>query len=358
MQPHTDDPADTGTRERALLDAIPTAICNVDAATRAVLSVNAAFLALTGLTEEQVLGAVHPYPWWGEDERTREVEDGARYGRIFRRADGHPVPVEIELRAIRDPDGRVSTYLGVVTDLTERRRLEQQLVQSGKLAAIGELSAGVAHEINNPLFAILGLVEFLLKDAEAGTKAHERLLLIQSTALEIKQIVRALLDFARERSDDYRAVGLDAVVQETINLIRRTSANKGIEIVEQVGEGVFLVDGSPNQLKQVVLNLLANAQQAMPDGGTITISVEETDEAVTATVADTGPGIPAERCSGSSSPSSRPSATAAARGSASRSASASPRATAAASRPRHPRAAARSSPCDCRGTRRSRAGSR
>ena len=283
--------------------------------------------------------------------RTARATAGSSCGRT-----AGAVPVEIELRAIRDPDGRVSTYLGVVTDVTERRRLEQQLVQSGKLAAIGELSAGVAHEINNPLFAILGLVEFLLKDAEEGTKAHERLQLIQSTALEIKQIVRALLDFARERSDDRRTVALDAVVHETVDLVRRTSASKGIEIVERVGEGLFLVDGSPNQLKQVVLNLLANARQAMPEGGTITISVEETEDAVTATVADTGPGIPAEivqrifepffttkarqRRHGSRPPGQRRHRRVA---------------TAAVSRPRHPRAAAPPSRCGCRGTGRSRA---
>ena len=83
--------------------------------------------------------------------------------------------------------------------MSEKRRLDQQLVQSGKLAAIGELAAGVAHEINNPLFAILGLTEFLLKEAEPGSKAHQRLVLIQQTGLEIKEIVRALLDFAARK---------------------------------------------------------------------------------------------------------------------------------------------------------------
>ena len=84
--------------------------------------------------------------------------------------------------------------------------MQQQLVQSGKLAAIGELAAGVAHEINNPLFAILGLTEFLLKEAEPESKAQQRLELIQQTGLEIKEIVRALLDFARENAEERHVV--------------------------------------------------------------------------------------------------------------------------------------------------------
>ena len=110
--------------------------------------------------------------------------------------------------------------------------MQQQLVQSGKLAAIGELAAGVAHEINNPLFAILGLTEFLLKEAEPGSKALQRLELIQQTGLEIKEIVRALLDFARENAEERHVVPLEEVVQSTVDLVRRTNAHKGVELVD------------------------------------------------------------------------------------------------------------------------------
>ena len=279
---------------RALLDTIPTPISVVEADSRRLLSVNRAFQELVGLSEDEVLGASPPYPWWSEGEQIRESVDGDRYARIYRHRDGRPVPVELELHEIHDEDGRATAHLAVITDLTERRRFEQQLVQSGKLAAIGELAAGVAHEINNPLFAILGLIEFLLKDAEPGTKAHERLVLIQQTGLEIKEIVRSLLDFARESSDDRRTVGLDEVILETVQLVRRASANHGIEIVEVFGTGPFPVHGSPNQLKQIFLNLLANARQALPDGGTITIRLERDGSSIVASVGDTGRGVPAE----------------------------------------------------------------
>jgi signal transduction histidine kinase len=179
-----------------------------------------------------------------------------------------------------------------VDDHSERRRFERQLVPSGRLAAIGQLTAGAAHEINNPLFAILGLVEFLIKDAEPGTKAHGRLQLIQSTALEIKEIIRALLDFAHESSDELAVVRLEDVIRETVHLVEKTTAGHGVEIVEELGGGPFYVNGSSSQLKQVLLNLIGNARQAMPShGGTIRISLSADDETVTVVVHDNGAGI-------------------------------------------------------------------
>lgn len=279
---------------RTLLDTMPTAINVVEAETRRVLSSNRAFLDLVGRELDEVLGCVPPYPWWGPDEQRRDAPGGARYGRTFVRSDGREVPVELVLHDIRDAGGAVGSHLAVISDLSERRRLERQLVQSGKLAAIGQLAAGVAHEINNPLFAILGLVEFVLADVEPGSKAHERLELVHRTALEIKEIVRALLDFARESSDEQRVVALDDVVRETVDLVRRTSANRGVEIVQEPADGPFLVHGSPNQLKQIFLNLLANARQALPDGGTVTLRLERDGDWVVATVRDTGPGVDPE----------------------------------------------------------------
>ncbi|MGE5691089.1 MAG: sensor histidine kinase [Pseudomonadota bacterium] len=166
------------------------------------------------------------------------------------------------------------------------------IVQTGKLTALGELAGGVAHEINNPLFAILGLVEFLLREVEEGTKAHQRLLLVQETGLEIKELVRAMLAFAREQSGERGTVSLDHVVADALALVRLTNAAKGFEIVERLHGQPLAVVASPNDLKQVVLHLVANARQAMPDGGTVTVGVSRGSEHATVTVADTGPGVP------------------------------------------------------------------
>jgi two-component system NtrC family sensor kinase len=177
---------------------------------------------------------------------------------------------------------------------TRERLLEQQLATTGKLAALGELAAGVAHEINNPLFAILGLTEFLLKEVDPESKMRSRLDLIQQTGNEIKEIVRALLDFAREDADERYVVALEDVVRQTVDLVRRTNAHKGIQIVDVYETHGAEVLASPNQLKQIFLNLIANARQAMPDGGTVTVDVRVEPGFAVATVSDTGPGIDPE----------------------------------------------------------------
>jgi PAS domain S-box-containing protein len=275
-----------------LLDAIPVAMKAMDRDTQRVIAANRCFLDLVGLELDDVLDAVPPYPWWAEGEPLTRA--GKRLKRALKHRDGRVIPVEIDLHDLTDGTGASLARVEVVIDLSERQRIQKQLVQSGKLSAIGELAAGVAHEINNPLFAITGLVEFLLKDAEPGTKAYERLELVQQTALEIKEIVRALLDFARESSDDRCVVGLDAVVRETVELVERTSVHRGIKMDESLGVGPFFVHASPNQLKQVFLNLVANARQALPDGGRITIEVDSDDNDVWTSISDDGPGIPTE----------------------------------------------------------------
>jgi PAS domain S-box-containing protein len=280
-----------------LFEALPTAVSVADPASSQLLSVNTAFTNLIGYAEHEVLGLTPPFPWWvsvsedlagslGPGESSRRLEA------LFRKKDGQLVPVELVRLKLCDSSGAAMAEVHLGTDLSERRQFEQQLLQSGKLAVIGELAAGVAHEINNPLFAILGLVEFLLKEAEPGTKQHERLSLIQQTGLEIKEIVKALLDFARERSDEQGVVSLQGVIAQTVELMRRTSAAKTIEIEEVYCDETTLVNASPNQLKQIFLNLLTNAQQAMPDGGRVKIELAREGDWVQASVVDGGPGIP------------------------------------------------------------------
>jgi PAS domain S-box-containing protein len=277
-----------------LFNSLPIPLSIVSPDTRESLSVNQAFLDLIGFTRDEVVGRRPPYPWWDPTE-----DAGARdrlplesvVHRVFRRKDGRPLPVEVATHAIPGDDGEVALVLGVVADLSEKRRLDQQLVQSGKLAAIGELAAGVAHEINNPLFAILGLTEFLLKESEPGSKAEQRLELIQQTGLEIKEIVRALLDFARENAEERHVVALEDVVHSTVDLVRRTNAHKGVELVDSYDRSGGTVHGSPNQLKQIFLNLIANARQAMPNGGTVHVDVHREGDRMVASVSDDGPGI-------------------------------------------------------------------
>jgi PAS domain S-box-containing protein len=279
-----------------LFEALPIAVGVADPATGEILSVNRAFGELVGYEPEAMIGSAPPHPWWADvpDLAPRNGEVPSPTEALFRRADGRLVPVELVPLFVDEAGGAPAAAVTLVTDLSERRRFEQQMVQSGKLAAIGELAAGVAHEINNPLFAILGLVEFLLKEVEPGTKPYDRLKLIQQTGLEIKDVVRALLDFARERSDEFETVDLREVVEQTVDLLRRTSLHKEIELVERYPDRPVGVYASAGQIKQILLNLVTNAQQAMGETGEIAIELSVEDRAAVIRVTDTGPGIDAD----------------------------------------------------------------
>ncbi len=160
--------------------------------------------------------------------------------------------------------------------------------------AVGELAAGLAHELSNPLFAMLGLVEFLLEETEPGTKAHQRLELVQQSGLEIRNLLRLLLDFAREPEDELGTVALGEVARAAVALARCTSPARDIAVVEHLDGGAVLVEGSANRLQQALLHLLTNAYRAIPLGGTVTVSVRREGSWAVATVDDTGPGIPGE----------------------------------------------------------------
>jgi two-component system NtrC family sensor kinase len=170
------------------------------------------------------------------------------------------------------------------------------MVQSGRLAVAGELTAGAAHEINNPLFAIITLTGFLLREAEPGSRAHERLTLIEQSANEIKEVVERLHHFVRGRSD-WGAVELDGVAHEAVELVRHTSASRSKEIVERYPEEPVRVEGSEADLKQVFVNLLANAMQATPEDGSVTLDVRREQGWAVVTVQDEGEGIPPEELS-------------------------------------------------------------
>jgi two-component system, NtrC family, sensor kinase len=124
----------------------------------------------------------------------------------------------------------------------------EALLEAGRLSAFGELVRGLAHEINNPLFGMLGLVEVLLADLEPGSPEHDRLLLVRQSGLEIKQITHALLRFARAEPDDIGTASLHRVSEEAVELVRRTNADKSFELREEYCREPLHVHGSPARL--------------------------------------------------------------------------------------------------------------
>jgi signal transduction histidine kinase len=167
----------------------------------------------------------------------------------------------------------------------------EALLDAGRLTGLGELVRGAAHEINNPLFGMLGLIELLLREIEPGTKAHERLSLVQQSGLEIKRITHSLLGFARADSAVTEVVSLEEIAATAVELVRCTGAGKSVELREQYPNEPLQVRGSSARLSQVFLSLLVNAQQALPTGGSVTVQLERDGDWAVSRVTDTGAGI-------------------------------------------------------------------
>ncbi len=183
-------------------------------------------------------------------------------------------------------------YEGLRRQMEDLRATQAQLVQSAKLAAIGELAANVAHEINNPMTSILGYATLMLDEGVETSSATEYLKTIQSEALRIRETVRALLDFSRQRDFTMERVDIIQVVKDTLALVRRHASLSNITIEEKYEADLPLVDVDVPQLKQVFLNLITNALDAMPHGGTLTVTAWRDGGFARMDFADTGAGIP------------------------------------------------------------------
>lgn len=177
------------------------------------------------------------------------------------------------------------------------RRTQAQLVQSEKLAALGRLAAGIAHEVNNPLQPILNCLEVALEDvANEQPVDPESLRIAESEVQRIKGIVARLLDFARPGTGETLEVHLAGLIQEVLVLVNRQLERMNVNVETQL-EPVRPVQGAPTQLKQVLLNLILNAMESMPDGGLISIEMKNHNDGLVLNVIDTGIGMSDEALS-------------------------------------------------------------
>jgi two-component system NtrC family sensor kinase len=205
----------------------------------------------------------------------------------------------VRVNAARIPGAATEQSIVVmVEDVTEQQALETQLVQSEKLAAVGQLVSGVAHELNNPLTSIAGLSEFLLEQKELGKKDRGHLQVIHEQAERAGRIVRNLLTFARKGSAERVPVDLNDVIRRTLSLTAYDLKLKDVSIDRELSGALPDVLGDRHGLQQVVLNLVTNAAQAVAENPRerpreITVSTWF-DGQVHLRVADTGPGIPDE----------------------------------------------------------------
>ena len=183
--------------------------------------------------------------------------------------------------------------------LEKRLKASQaQLVQSGKMAAVGQLAAGVAHEVNNPLQIILSRVQLLMIRHQDQDGLVKDLRLIESNVKRISRIIRSLLDFARHNSGDeeHKEIDLVYLVNQTINLMHHLLDRGKVEARLHVeGDDPSRIAGNTGEMEQVFLNLIINALQAMPEGGgELRVEIDRRDDQVVVRLQDTGEGIPEE----------------------------------------------------------------
>ena len=205
----------------------------------------------------------------------------------------------LRLTAAQVPEGRAAAGVVLVEDVTDQRALETQLIQNEKLAAVGQLVSGVAHELNNPLTSIAGLSELLLEQRRTAPEAREHLQVIRDQAERAGRIVRNLLTFARKGPPDRAPVDLNEVVARTTQLIAYELRIRAITLDEQLSPHPVEVDGDLFELQSVVLNLLTNAVQAVaaarPAGeGRILLTTSATGGEARLIVSDNGRGVLAE----------------------------------------------------------------
>jgi signal transduction histidine kinase len=215
---------------------------------------------------------------------TRESSRVDRRGRLrYFRMTFYPVP---------GPDGRLDHMAALRRDITQDVFLERRLQKSERLAAIGELSMFISHEIRNPLFAIAGFANALLRAKDLGQASREKASIILSESKRLDAILKDILNFARPTSSVPGEVNVNDVAARTTALMRHGLEAQRITLTLSLSPNTPVARGDPETLTQCLLNCLKNSMEAMPGGGTITVATGLRQGRVFLSVADDGPGIP------------------------------------------------------------------
>ena len=309
----------------ALIERSMDAIISTDADGN-VVTFNQGAEVLSGYRREEVIGQRVPVLYESEEVArevmTRMREEGgilSSFETTFKAKDGRLIPVLISASMLYDEEGNEVGTVGFSKDIRERKlavdelrktseelkhsyeRLEQaqaSAISAEKLAAIGRLTAGVSHEVLNPLAIITMSLQLMIKDQETPPEIADQLRVLEEQAYRIAKITQDLLYFARHRPPERRPLDFNETLQRVLGLLERDLQLHNISVELALSEGLPPVSADQGQLQQVVLNLLTNAKDAMPDGGRLVLSTKTVEnngkKFVELWVEDSGSGIAAD----------------------------------------------------------------
>ncbi len=204
---------------------------------------------------------------------------------------GRKIAVLLSCTASRDENGAITGYDGIIKDVTDLNDMRQQLLQADKLASIGQLASGVAHEINNPLALILGYVQFLIRNEEEDSERMNDLKTIEKQTRNCKEIVKALLHFARKSDTKKSIVDINGIIRDVLQVAQHHLEIDNITIKTEFDQQIPPVRGDAEKLKQVFMNLIINAGQSITNKGSIIITTSFAGKKALVKIKDTGAGI-------------------------------------------------------------------
>ncbi|PYX45178.1 MAG: hypothetical protein DMG79_19815, partial [Acidobacteria bacterium] len=247
---------------------------------------NEAFANMFGYQREELLGLPPEVLYFGgKEERDARIKEFLQTGQLkdlevcYRRKDGSRVWGIQNIALVLDQNGKQFTE-GTIVDLTERHQLEERLRQSQKMEAIGQLAGGVAHDFNNLLSVIMGYSRLASNVLQENTPAQDHISRIEEAAERAASLTHQLLAFGRKQLLQPKVINLNSLVINLDKMLRRLIGDD-IEFVTRTAPDLWRVKADPGQIEQVVMNLVINARDAMPDGGKLTLETAnvELDEA-------------------------------------------------------------------------------
>ncbi len=295
----TPNPIEARLQLAAIIDSSDDAIISKDLQ-GIITSWNAAATRVFGYEPDEIIGQsvlmlIPPELQCEEPEILRKVTAGERIEHFEtrrRRKDGSILDISLTISPIRDRSGTIVGISKIARDITERKHTEAALLESERMAAIGRMAASIAHEVNNPLEAILNLGYLLTNNPSLDREARKYAGLLVSEVLRVSEITKQTLSFYRDSSRSGE-VNVAELLESILQLHRPILEQKSIHVISRYRESTCMW-ARPGELRQVFTNLILNAIDVLPRGGEIRINATRSSyaSAVCVTIADNGPGIP------------------------------------------------------------------